>query len=229
MKNTEFILGELKLLEIVGSNKHKKRIGKYRCFCGKTFETLLASVKNKLTQSCGCYSSFNSKNNHLLKHGESSSRLSNIRSKIRQRCTNPNCEDFYNYGGRGITVCEEWRNDFTKFRDWALANGYSDELEIDRIDVNGNYEPSNCRWVNESIQRTNQRINRVKKSALPIGVSIKNNGRYQSSIGVKYKRICLGTFDTIEEASEAYQKSRKERDEMYMKEFEEQQKLKIKK
>lgn len=174
MIKKEFILGELKLIKIIGSNKHKKRIGLYLCFCGKEFETLLSSVKNKLTQSCGCYSKFNSENNHL-KHGEAKSRLNNIRVKLKQRCLNSKCKDYKNYGGRGITVYEEWKNSYETFRDWALKTGYRETLELDRIDVNGNYEPSNCRWVNESIQRINQRSRKNREGLT--GISFRLSGR----------------------------------------------------
>ena len=77
------------------------------------------------------------------------------------RCEKPKCVGFDNYGARGIKVCEEWRNDFQSFYDWAIANGYSDELSIDRIDVNGNYEPSNCRWATTKEQANNKTNSRL--------------------------------------------------------------------
>jgi hypothetical protein len=92
-------------------------------------------------------------------------RLYNIWLHVKDRCLNPNCDSYHNYGGRGITVCEEWRNSYQTFREWALQNGYSDELTIDRLNVNGNYEPSNCRWLTRKEQNTNKRTN--KKSDVP--------------------------------------------------------------
>ena len=77
---------------------------------------------------------------------------------MRQRCNNPNRSDYKRYGGRGIKICDEW-NDYNTFRDWALSNGYADNLSIDRIDVNGNYEPSNCRWVDAKTQAQNKEKN----------------------------------------------------------------------
>ena len=88
------------------------------------------------------------------------SRLKIAWKNMRQRCYNPNFIYYCNYGGRGITICDEWQ-DFYAFERWAYANGYSDELTIDRIDNNGNYEPSNCRWVTMKVQNNNKRSNRL--------------------------------------------------------------------
>ena len=76
---------------------------------------------------------------------------------MKTRCGNPKVRYFKYYGGRGITVCDEWMHNFEAFHDWAMANGYQEDLSIDRIDVNGNYEPSNCRWATMKEQRANQR------------------------------------------------------------------------
>lgn len=78
-----------------------------------------------------------------------------------RRCTDPLCDSYAGYGGRGIAVCAEWRNNFEAFRDWALANGYRDDLTIDRRDPNGNYEPDNCRWATPKQQANNRRTNRI--------------------------------------------------------------------
>lgn len=94
------------------------------------------------------------------KHGMRYSRLYNIWRSMKQRCTNPKTVNYHNYGGRGIKVCEEWSSRFMSFRDWAMENGYSDTLSIDRINSNGNYEPSNCRWVSYKAQNNNRRSNK---------------------------------------------------------------------
>ena len=78
---------------------------------------------------------------------------------MKNRCFNPNTPRYKDYGARGITVCDEWKDDFKSFYDWSMSNGYSDDLTIDRINNDGNYEPSNCRWVTQMIQANNSRHN----------------------------------------------------------------------
>ena len=94
-------------------------------------------------------------------HGKQPSRLYRIWSNMKNRCTNPNADNYLFYGGRGIKVCDEWRDDFIPFRDWAIANGYTDKLTLDRIDNDGNYEPSNCRWETHLHQCNNTRRNHL--------------------------------------------------------------------
>lgn len=93
------------------------------------------------------------------KHGESGTRLYNIWKDMRRRCNNPNRKDFHNYGGKGTIVCDEWQESYVIFRDWAKNNGYEEDLSIDRIDSNGNYEPTNCRWITMAEQAKNTKQN----------------------------------------------------------------------
>ena len=94
-------------------------------------------------------------------HGESFSRLYDIWSCMKTRCSNKKHPHFHRYGGRGIIVCDEWKRSYEAFRDWALSNGYHEDLTIDRIDNNGNYEPSNCHWISQKEQMKNRNCARV--------------------------------------------------------------------
>ena len=99
---------------------------------------------------------------HLnYKHGLYKSRIYKIWETMKHRCYCTGQTSYRYYGGRGITVCDEWRNDFKEFYDWAMSNGYSDELTLDRVESSGNYEPTNCRWVTMKEQTRNKSSNRL--------------------------------------------------------------------
>ncbi len=126
---------------------------------------------------------------------------------MKQRCCNPNDPAFHNYGGRGISVCKQWIDDPKAFVEWGLVNGWKSELAIDRTDNNGNYEPTNCRFVTQAVNNGNQRDHK-KASGLPVGVRLNGNG-FQARIYIGGKRLCLGTFDTPEKASAAFELARR--------------------
>jgi hypothetical protein len=110
-------------------------------------------------KSCGCFQKERAGNTSRT-HGLTKSRLYTIWSCIKRRCFNVNDVGYKKYGAKGITMCHEWKNDFITFRNWALANGYKDDLSIDRFpDQKGNYEPSNCRWATQSQQARNTKRN----------------------------------------------------------------------
>ena len=150
--------GRLTVIKIASKGKHTKWLCK--CDCGKECIIFGCALKSGNTKSCGCL------NSELVierqkKHGMNKSRLYKIYCQIKYRCYNVTYSEFQYYGGRGIKMCDEWRNDFMAFYSWAMANGYADNLTIDRIDANGNYEPSNCRWATQKKQQNNRRNNRV--------------------------------------------------------------------
>lgn len=142
-----------------------EKIFRWRCICECGNEVLVPSYKLKSghTKSCGCLVSEKrtQMNKEMATHNATDSRLYRIYYAMRTRCYNPNKKEYSRYGGRGIQVCEEWLNDFTAFQSWALENGYSDSLSIDRINNDGNYEPSNCRWATAKMQANNRSYRRT--------------------------------------------------------------------
>lgn len=163
--------GRLTVIEQHGftePNKHGSRhaIWYCRCDCGNYVERT-TDVLTRGKSSCGCIQKeiIREMARKNTTHNMTHTRLYRIYKGMIGRCYYT-CTDRYNaYGGRGITVCDEWKNDKTKFFEWALKNGYKENLTIDRIDVNGNYEPNNCRWVTMVEQYKNKQSN--AKQLLP--------------------------------------------------------------
>ena len=147
--------GRLTVIKRV-ENKNKQTYWLCRCECGNEKEVNAGNLKSGNVRSCGCL-----RHETVTKHGLRNTRLNQIWRGIKKRCYNSRSYSYYLYGGRGITMCDEWRNDFLLFYNWAINNGYSDSLSIDRIDVNGNYEPNNCRWATAKEQANNMRVNRL--------------------------------------------------------------------
>lgn len=129
-----------------------------KCNCGNETEVLFSSLRSGLTVSCGCYLRKRSRE-QMTRHGMKGTRIYNIYRGIKQRCLNPKNQHYPLYGGRGIRMCNEWANSPEAFFKWAFANGYTENLTLDRIDVNGDYEPSNCRWATHKQQMNNTRSN----------------------------------------------------------------------
>lgn len=155
-----------RLLVIEDTNKkdkYRNEIWKRQCDCGNIVFKSSALLRSKHCNSCGCLQrelSAKRLSKRMKTHGYGTKdRLHRIWTSIHTRCYNKNDKTYKNYGGRGIKVCKEWQNDFMSFRNWSIANGYQENLTIDRIDVNGNYEPNNCRWITSFEQQSNKRNN----------------------------------------------------------------------
>lgn len=154
--------GKLVARSIVGQDKHKNVIWLCDCDCGRTHEVVSRALVNGSVKSCGCIGHGEFRNKRHEKHGGSNERLYRVWGCMLNRCYDSNRSEYQNYGGRGIEVCDEWRNSYATFRSWAYSNGYDPSLSgrdcsLDRIDTNGNYEPSNCRWVTMLEQSRNKR------------------------------------------------------------------------
>lgn len=141
----------------------KRTMWKCLCDCGKITIVQASSLKAQTVHSCGCAKTERNQK-YFTTHGFSKEKLYGLWREIKKRCYNPNYKQFKDYGGRGIIVCDEWLNNYVAFRNWALNNGYNPNAKfgdctIDRINVNGNYSPENCRFVSMKIQNQNKRKN----------------------------------------------------------------------
>lgn len=152
----------LTVIKRIKHNYQKEAMWLCRCDCGKMIETRGSSLRAGLTKSCGCLQlEWAQKHIPNKTHGLTNERLYRVWMGMRQRCYLKTNNRYKHYGGRGIRVCDEWQ-DYLNFRKWALTHGYDSKAKrgkctIDRIDVDGNYEPSNCRWVDAKTQANNTR------------------------------------------------------------------------
>ena len=157
--------GRLVAEKIVGENEYpcgaKITLWECKCDCGNTTVLPISALTSGNTMSCGCLHRERVKS-IKLSHGEAHTRLHMVWQQMKKRCHNPNDRSYKWYGAKGVTVCKEWDESYIAFRNWALENGYDQTAKrglctLDRINPFGNYEPNNCRWVDQKTQRRNVR------------------------------------------------------------------------
>lgn len=191
------------------NNYHKKGVWWLCvCECGNLVEVRNCNLTSGNTKSCGCF-----RHTKLMKHGLYQTRLYHIWLNMKNRCCNYKHESYKNYGGRGIKVCSEWKDDFMGFYNWAMSNGYNDKLSIDRIDNDGNYSPNNCRWTTIKQQANNRRTNvyltyngktqTMKQWADELGANYKNFQR-DKNIGYYFIKWCLSRFFNLKQISHTF-------------------------
>ena len=184
------------------TSKLKSHYGTYKCYCGNTFKARMPDIKNGKIRSCGCHNKQRTKESRT-KHGLRSHPLYHVWNDIIKRTTNPNNKSYRHYGGRGITICERWLN-IANFID-DMYPTYKKGLSIDRINNNGNYELSNCRWTTNVTQLQNTRKIRCTNTSGYRGVSFnKRSKKWVANISVDNKLTYLGYYCTALEAAKAY-------------------------
>ena len=198
---TPILLEDLGMRYPTEKSKLRSRYGLYQCqYCGKEWETIINSVKRGLTKSCGCQS-----DRYRNPHGMRKHRLYNIWRGVKARCYKSSHKYYKDYGGRGIKVCDRWLDVRNFVED--MYPSYQEGLSIDRIDVNGDYEPANCRWTTNSIQIQNTRDLKSNNTSGYRGVSWhKRDKIWGTSITLEGKAIYLGGFETALEAGKAYER-----------------------
>lgn len=189
--------GQLTIIKEVEPTESGVRRFLCKCDCGNETVVRMCHLRTKKhpTVSCGCFGKKQAQTNGL-KHGYASDKqpyekLYRIWNHMKERCINPKKDHYYLYGGRGIKVCDEWLNDYIAFRTWAVNNGYREGLTIDRIDPDGDYEPSNCRWATRLEQQHNLRTNvniTYKNETHCIAVWAKITGIHEETIRHRYKK-----------------------------------------
>lgn len=185
-------VGRLKVIrradDYVGSNY---RAAQWECVCSCPQQTRVivrgTQLRSGHTNSCGCYHSditSLANTSHGDTVGGEAKRLYRIWAHMLDRCENPNANEYKDYGGRGVKVCDEW-HDYAVFKGWAINNGYEDTLSIDRIEVDGDYEPGNCRWAGFERQANNTRRNRK----LTLNGETHTMAEWSRILGIPYNRI----------------------------------------
>lgn len=197
---TPILIKDLGSIFFKEDSKNKRRCGIYLClYCNKEFKAMNHHITHGNMKSCGCH-------RYKHKHNLRNTKIYNVWDAMKQRCNNKNHKSFKNYGGRDISVCSEWQDNFMSFYNWSVLNGYQEGLTLDRIDNNGNYEPDNCRWTTQSIQMCNTRdICPTNTSGFRGVCWNKRENKWMAYIDVNKKRIHLGYHQTALEGAKAYE------------------------
>jgi len=183
--------GRLEVKELDHRSDKGHYYWKCLCDCGEEIVVYSSNLLSGDNVSCGCYHS-KELSTRNYKHGFSKTRLEHIRKDMYRRCYAPKTVGYPRYGGRGIIMCDEWKNNPASFFEWAVNNGYEEHLTIDRINNNGNYEPSNCKWSTMKEQANNTRRNRY----YTVNGLSKNINQWSNYLGIKvatlYGRLYSG-------------------------------------
>lgn len=157
------------------------------CECGQTSTVATRDINSQNVKSCGCLKSdiLIKRNKSMATHNKTNTRIYRIWSNIKYRCCNEDSKDYIDYGLRGITLCDEWLNDFESFYNWSMENGYREDLTIDRIDNDLGYSPDNCRWVSMKVQNNNTR----KNINITVGGITKTASEWADTTGINSKTI----------------------------------------
>lgn len=181
--------GRLTVLGLSPKKSGRKSYWVCQCDCGNKHLVRSDSLTSGNVQSCGCLKKEQDKINltKFHRHKESHTKLHDAWLNMKARCNNKNVCSYPIYGGRGISVCDEWANSYEAFRDWSLDNGFEDnpELSIERIDVNGNYEPSNCEWILWK-EQVNNRQNTIW---ITFNDKTQNLMQWSKELGIQYKTL----------------------------------------
>lgn len=161
-----------------------KAFWKCQCDCGNVTRVAGDKLRRGITKSCGCIQQAHRKTGFNKSHGMTETRLYTEWRNMKARCNNPRNQMYKNYGGRGVKVCEEWHK-FEPFMKWALSNGYTDDLTIERKDVNGNYEPKNCEWITQA----EQYLNRTDSHFITALGKTQTIKEWADETGIKYDTI----------------------------------------
>lgn len=208
--------GRLYVVEFAGRSKWGNALWKCKCDCGNYTIVKSCNLVNGYTKSCGCFKIQKNKEprpqcrkNTIRTIDGKKTKLYRIYHAMIERCYDVNNKEYMCYGGRGISVCSEWKNSYENFYMWSIKSGYAEGLTIDRKDVNREYSPENCRWADLTTQALNKRISN-KNSSGHIGVGVnKRTEKYVAYITVGKRRIHLGTFKTMDDAIDARERAEK--------------------